>query len=224
MALGALALALGVAATPASAGSMDGWSQADTSAGKIREFQTKLMVAALSCRAAGFNILSSYNQFIAADRDELTAANTQLKTHFMAAGPIAGQRDYDRYTTALANSYGANTATPGSCLQAEKLAQAAAAAKGHLASVVEQETQLAANPPAPAEDDWRSRAYADRGPPPRYYQAPRGYYDQAPPRRYNDDWRSQQAYNDQAPPPGYYDQGPPPGYYDRAPPPGYYGY
>jgi hypothetical protein len=213
VALGALALALGVAAAPASAASTDGWSQADASAGKIREFQTKLMVATLRCHAAGFNIQGSYNRFVAADRDELAAANMQLKTHFMASGPVAGQRDYDKYTTALANSYGDAASGPGTCRHIADLAEAAAAAHGHLGEMVEHEAQYADS--APVDDRPAPQAYADRGPP------PRGYYDQAPPPRYRDEWQARQAYYDQAPPRGYYDQGPPRGYYDQAPPPRY---
>src|SRR5258705_327175 len=106
VALGGLALALCIVSQSASATSTAGWSQADRSAATIREFQTRLMVAALRCRAAGINVLASYNQFIGADRAELAAANDRLKTHFKSANPVSGDRDYDRYTTSLANASG----------------------------------------------------------------------------------------------------------------------
>jgi hypothetical protein len=246
VAVGALALALCVLANPARATSTSGWSQADISAAKIRELQTRLMVAALRCRAGGIDILASYNRFVGADRDQLRAANDRLKAHFMAAGAATGERDYDRYTTALANSYGASQWGPGSCEQAARLADDAIAARGKLIAVAERAGDGAgesfAQAAAPAMDDRSSfEAYADRGSPRGYDDRDRGrgyrddraspqaYDDRAPPpgyddrgpRGYDDDRVSAQAYNDRAPPPGYRDWGPPPGYDDRAAYPAY---
>src|SRR5580704_1641081 len=107
VALGAAAIATSLVSMAASAAGPACWSQADVSAAKVRELQTRLMVAALRCRANGTNILASYNNFVSSDRGAIAAANERLKAHFMAAGPVAGQKDYDRYTTSLANAYGA---------------------------------------------------------------------------------------------------------------------
>ncbi len=135
MALGGLALALGIVSQPASALSTAGWSQADRSAATIREFQTKLMVAALRCRAAGIDVLASYNQFVAADRAELAAANDRLKAHFKSADPVNGDRAYDRYTTSLANASAGDQWGPGSCDNAARMAHEAAESKGNLLAV-----------------------------------------------------------------------------------------
>ena len=147
IALGAAAIALSLGSTAASAASASCWTQADVSAAKVRELQTRLMVAALRCRANGVNILASYNNFVAAGRTAITSANQRLKTHFMAAGPVAGQRDYDRYTTALANAYGAAETGPESCAEASSLA-AEAAAKGDLNEVAARTIPVATLPSA----------------------------------------------------------------------------
>jgi hypothetical protein len=131
-ALVAAALATSLVSTTASAASC--WTQADVSAAKVREMQTRLMVATLRCRASGVNILASYNNFMAAAKPSIIAANDQLKAHFAASGPVAGQRDYDRYTTSLANAYGAADTGPESCAEAANLAAEATAARGDLAA------------------------------------------------------------------------------------------
>ena len=124
-ALGAAAVAICLSsAAPAASSSC--WTQADISAAKVRQMQTKLMVAALRCRASGYDILASYNRFIRAKRGEITAANDRLKAHFRAASRSSGERDYDRYTTSLANHYGGARTNPNSCAEAENLAQNAA--------------------------------------------------------------------------------------------------
>jgi hypothetical protein len=131
-ALAAAALATCLVSTAAPAASC--WSQADVSAAKVRELQTRLMVATLRCRASGVNILASYNNFVGSTKPAIVAANDQLKAHFAAGGPAAGQRDYDRYTTTLANAYGAAETGPESCAEAANLAAEATSAKGDLAA------------------------------------------------------------------------------------------
>lgn len=234
VALGGMALALGMIGQPASALSTAGWSQADRSAATIREFQTRLMVAALRCRAAGINVLASYNQFIAADRAEIAAANDRLKARFRSASPATGERDYDRYTTSLANGFAGEQWSPASCDRANRLAREAAQSRGNLLAVATRTSDVAeaSSPSWPAYNRPAPQAYADRGPPPGYGSggAPRGYDDwQSPwgddrgaPPRYSEDspsWQARHAYADQ-PPPGYYDEAPSV-YDDRAPPPGY---
>jgi hypothetical protein len=246
-ALGAMTIALCSVSIPASATSTAGWNQADRSAATIREFQTRLMVAALRCRAAGINVLASYNQFIAADRAEITAANDRLKAHFASINSVTGDRDYDRYTTSLANNFAGEQWSPQSCGAAERLAREAAQSRGNLLAVASRDTELTEAPSSPwaIYDRAAPSAHSDRGPPPGYedrapspsfndqWQGPQAYDDRGPPPGYDDrspppgyddrspSWRSPQAYNDWSPPPGYYDQAPPSGYDDRGPPPGY---
>ena len=143
-ALAAAALATCVISTAAPAASC--WSQADVSAAKVRELQTRLMVATLRCRASGVNILASYNAFVGTTKPAIIAANNTLKAHFGAAGPVAGQRDYDRYTTVLANAYGAADTGPESCAEAANLAAEATVAKGDLAAFAERAIPVATLP------------------------------------------------------------------------------
>jgi len=249
VALGGLALTLGIVSQPASATSTAGWSQADRSAATVREFQTRLMVAALRCRAAGIDVLASYNQFIAADRAEIAAANDRLKVHFKSASPASGDRDYDRYTTSLANGFAGEQWSPDSCDGAARLAREAARSSGNLLAVAARDTDLASlassAPPqwsaSAADSAPAPQAYANRGPPQAHDdRTPPPGYDDRGPQRYSGDWQAPQAYDDRGPPPGYYDQSPssrdhdgwgsqqayndqspPPGYYDRVPPSGY---
>jgi hypothetical protein len=134
-ALAAAAIATCLVSTAAPAATC--WSQADVSAAKVRELQTRLMVAALRCRATGVNILASYNNFVGSAKPAIVAANDRLKAHFGASGPVAGQRDYDRYTTSLANAYGAADTGPESCAEAANLAAEASNAKADLAAFAE---------------------------------------------------------------------------------------
>ena len=190
--LGVLALGLGLVSSPGPATSTRDWTPAETSAAKVRALQTKLMVAALRCRATGIDILATYNRFVGVRRAELRAANDRLKAHFAAAGSAIGQRDYDRYTTALANSFGGTSWGPESCQQAVGLAIDATEAKGNLTAVAETQSDLAGDgsiqPSSPnARDQLSTRAYTDRGPfPERFYQnSPPGYgSDQPSPRTY----------------------------------------
>jgi hypothetical protein len=144
-ALGAAAIAVCLSsAAPAASGAC--WSQADFSAAKVRQLQTKLMVAALRCRASGVDILASYNRFVRAKRTEITAANNRLKAHFRAASPSTGERDYDRYTTSLANHYGGARTSENSCADAESLAQASASR----ASLIETAAHDVSSPKLPS--------------------------------------------------------------------------
>jgi hypothetical protein len=147
-ALAAAAIATCLVSTAAPAATC--WSQADVSAAKVRELQTRLMVAALRCRATGVNILASYNAFVGNSKPALVAANNALKAHFAAGGPVAGQRDYDRYTTTLANAYGAADTGPESCAEAANLAAEATNAKGDLAAFAAQAIPVATLPSSSA--------------------------------------------------------------------------
>lgn len=123
------AAALCLASAPANAATC--WAKEDAAAAaKVRELQTMLMVGALRCRASGIDILPSYNAFVSAHRKTIAAMNDRLKAHFATSGPAEGQRRYDRFTTALANGYGAGMTGPESCAEMSDLAREARAADG----------------------------------------------------------------------------------------------
>jgi hypothetical protein len=105
-----------------------------------------MSLASTAAPAASANCWSQ-----AAGRGAIVAANDRLKAHFMTAGPVAGQRDYDRYTTALANAYGAAETGPESCAEASSLA--ADAARGDVNSLAAQAVPVATLPAAACPAD-----------------------------------------------------------------------
>lgn len=140
------AFCLGSIAAPAAAASC--WTRTDVAAAKVREMQTKLVVAVLQCRGSGIDILASYNRFLRNGRSALRSANEHLKAHFMAEGKIVGQREYDRYTTALANAYGGGETSLASCAETSALVAEAAMAKSDLLSLAAREVIVPTLPSA----------------------------------------------------------------------------
>ncbi len=114
------------------------WMPDEVAAAKMRDLQTLLMVAALRCHGGGVDVLGDYNRFVAINRSELVAANARIKAHFdRSEGGVAGQRGYDRFTTALANIHGAGQRA-GACADMAALAQSGAGAGGGLMPLAEQ--------------------------------------------------------------------------------------
>jgi hypothetical protein len=130
-------------ATPASAGC---WTQAEVAAAKVREMQTRLMVAARACTAGGVDILPSYNKFLATKKNALSLVDDRLRGHFSAADTDEGARAYARYNAALELAYGAATASGDSCAEAAAIAREAASSRGDLLTVADREVMVATLP------------------------------------------------------------------------------
>ncbi len=96
------------------------WNEREASAAQVRELQIKLMVAALRCRAARMDITADYDDFVASQRSAIDHARFVIKQHFAAEGGT--QADYDRFGTSLANGYGDDPTTDGSCAEAAMIA------------------------------------------------------------------------------------------------------
>ena len=96
------------------------WTAREASAAQLREMQTMLMVAALRCRAARMDITADYDDFVASQRETLAHANIVIKQHFADDGGT--QADYDRFATSLANDFGDDPTSEGSCAEAAMLA------------------------------------------------------------------------------------------------------
>jgi len=110
--------------TPANAAC---WTAEPADAARVRDLQTFLMVETLRCSAMGFNISYEYNAFVRSNRAAIGDANDRLKAFFIRAeGPVYGQTDYDRFTTRLANSYGADPTDADSCDTTRGIAKEAA--------------------------------------------------------------------------------------------------
>ena len=93
----------------------------------MRDLQTYLMVETLRCQMVGYDLSSEYNGFLRANRSALNNNNTRLKSFFISAdGPVYGQQAYDRFTTTLANAYGAARTNEETCASARSVATEAA--------------------------------------------------------------------------------------------------
>jgi len=145
-AAGFVAAASLLAAAPAAAAGC--WKAEGATAAKVRDLQSRLMVATLRCRAIGADIEGSYSSFVRSNREAIQVANAVLKAQF-ATGDELGERAYDSFATALANQYGADATTPELCQAAAAAAEDAAAAGGDLARLLTVAERLGPPPALP---------------------------------------------------------------------------
>ena len=121
--------------TPAQA-AMGCWNDNQVAAAKVRDLQSRLMVATLRCQAMGVNVAEAYNRFIAANRTTIQGANGVILAAFRAGHGGAAQTHYDRFATALANIYGDDATNAGICADTAALAEEAASARGDIRQLV----------------------------------------------------------------------------------------
>lgn len=135
MGLAALASMVGAAPAQAAMGCWDGNAAASV---RLKDFQSRLMVATLRCNAMGFDTSAHYNKFMIANKATLSSANVAVKARFQAAyGAKGWQKEYDRFNTSLANAYGAGATSKDICKELTATARDAAAAKGDKAKLME---------------------------------------------------------------------------------------
>lgn len=142
------AIVMVAAAMPAQA-AMACWNESETAAARVRDLQSRLMVDALRCRALGIDILGAYNEFVRSNRATLQAANAVIMAQFARGFGQAGQSEYDRFTTALANTYGGDATSGETCAEAASLAAEAVAAGGDIERLVEIGERVGATPALP---------------------------------------------------------------------------
>jgi hypothetical protein len=145
--LGLAAAAL-LYAQPAAA-AMSCWDQHETAAAKIRDLQSRLMVATLRCRAIGIDVLTAYNDFVRINRSTLQEANGVIKAQFDRGYGLDGERFYDSFTTAMANHYGADETSGTVCEETAEIAAEAAAADGDVARLVDLADRTGGSPELP---------------------------------------------------------------------------
>jgi hypothetical protein len=143
-----LAAAALVFAQPAQA-TMACWGQQQAAAVKIRDLQSRLMVATMRCRAMGVDVLSAYNDFVRVNRTTIQQANGLIKAQFDSGYGPEGQTFYDRFTTALANEYGADPTNGEVCDQTADVAAEAAAAQGDVQQLLVLAERLGPPPSLP---------------------------------------------------------------------------
>ena len=150
----ALKGALGLAAAslmfvqPAQA-AMSCWGEQEKAAAKIRDLQSRLMVATMRCRAMGVDVLAAYNDFVRVNRSTIQAANGVIKAQFQAGHGAEGETFYDRFTTALANEYGDDPTNGEICDQTAEVASEAASAQGDVTRLLDLADRLGASPSLP---------------------------------------------------------------------------
>jgi len=118
------------------------WNQTQVAAAKVRDLQSRLMVATLRCSAMGVDVASAYNRFLAANRETIRGANAVLMSQFQTLGGRQAQAQYDSFTTSLANIYGDDGTSPSVCAETEVLAGEAAEAGGDIDALVAIEDRL----------------------------------------------------------------------------------
>jgi len=134
--LGIAAAALACISMPAQA-VMGCWNPTQVAAAKVRDLQSRLMVATLRCQAMGADVTSSYNRFVRANRETIQGANAVLLAQFRSGyGAGGGETQYDRFATALANIYGDDATDLSVCAETAALAEEAASANGDISQLV----------------------------------------------------------------------------------------
>jgi uncharacterized protein YcfJ len=133
---GALGLAAALLVAQPAEAAMGCWTPESAAAAKVRDLQSRLMVATLMCRAIGVDVLTPYNDFVRENRSTLQAANGVLRAQFASGYGADGEKAYDSFTTALANGYGAAATSQPICDETAAAAQEAAAAAGDVAKLL----------------------------------------------------------------------------------------
>ncbi len=151
---GALKGVLGLAAAallyaPPASAAMSCWDVHETAAAKIRDLQSRLMVATLRCRAMGIDVLTAYNDFVRINRSTLQEANGVIKAQFDQGYGREGTRFYDSFTTAMANHYGADATSDTVCEDTAAVAAEAVAAEGDVARLVDLADRTGGSPELP---------------------------------------------------------------------------
>ena len=118
------------------------WNQTQVAAAKVRDLQSRLMVATLRCSAMGVDVAAAYNRFLAANRETIRGANAVLMGQFESAYGRQAQVQYDRFATALANVYGDDATSGSVCAETAVLAGEAAEAGGDIDALVAIEDRL----------------------------------------------------------------------------------
>ena len=129
-------LACAAAGMAAPANAMGCWNHEQVDAAKVRDLQSRLMVAALRCHAMGFDVSRAYNSFVGANETTLKGANGVLKAHFASNYGSAGPAEYDRFATALANHYGDESTSGRLCGAVRETAYEAADAAGDARTLI----------------------------------------------------------------------------------------
>lgn len=144
------AAALGAAlvvAVPARAA--DCWDTEQASAARIRDLQSKMMVATMRCHVIGIDVATAYNAFIRTNRARLESINGTIKARFAGQFGSGGQFHYDKFTTSLANAYGADRTDAAVCASMTEAAREAETIGGDIVRLLELADRVGSAPTLP---------------------------------------------------------------------------
>jgi hypothetical protein len=139
------------------------WSPQQAAAAKVRDFQSRLMVAALRCKAMGYDVLAPYNEFIRRNHEALQTTNGLIRAQFETGYGKQADLYYDRFATSLANRYGGEAANAEICDQTASAAQEGAAAAGDFGKLAELADRYGSGPELPGGVCAETRAAAPVG-------------------------------------------------------------
>jgi hypothetical protein len=125
------------------------WNPKQVAAAKVRDLQSRLMVATMRCSAMGIDVLPAYNNFVRTNRSTIQAANGVIKQQFTSGFGARGQSEYDKFATALANAYGADPTNAAICRETAARASQAVAANGDINRLVQIVDAMGATPRLP---------------------------------------------------------------------------
>ncbi len=141
-----------LAAQPAQA-AMGCWDEQPAAAAKVRDLQSRLMVATLRCQAMGqgmgADVTAAYNDFVRQNRTTLQGANGLIKAQFDTGYGKEGATYYDRFATSLANKYGGDATSAEICSDTLAAAREAAAAAGDIGKLLALEDRFGPAPELP---------------------------------------------------------------------------
>lgn len=137
-----------VAAMPAQA-AMTCWNETQLAAAKVRDLQSRLMVATMRCQAMGVDVTPAYNRFVVANRATIQGANRIIMAQFRSGFGGQAELHYDRFATALANAYGDDATDRTICADTATIADEAAAAAGNVDALVALEDRFGFAPALP---------------------------------------------------------------------------
>lgn len=144
----AAAITMLCASVPAQA-AMGCWNDTQVAAAKVRDLQSRLMVATLRCQAMGVNVTAAYNHFVAANRTTIQNANGVILAAFREGHGGQAQLYYDQFATSLANLYGDDATDRDVCAETAAAAEEAAAAAGDIRALVTIAHRLGDTPSLP---------------------------------------------------------------------------
>ena len=125
------------------------WNETQVAAAKVRNLQSRLMVATLRCQGRGLDITAAYNRFVVANRATIQGANTVIMAQFRSGVGREAERHYDSFATSLANAYGGDATDQAICAETATLADEAASAAGDIDRLVALENRLGVLPSLP---------------------------------------------------------------------------